>query len=68
MAYTPTYVIGDVLPMSIDIVGAFLNALAILAGPIAQLSVIVIVIGLIAVLLGTIFGLIHIPALHARRR
>jgi hypothetical protein len=56
MAYTPTYVVTDTAPITIDIVNLFLAALAGQMGTIAQLIVLGIILGLVGGLIGLVAG------------
>lgn len=60
MAYTPIYTGGDLGSMAIDFVGAFLNALTGQSGTLAQLIVVVVIVGVVATLVAAVFGLINV--------
>lgn len=57
--YTQVYDGQDLGEMSIDIAGVFMNALVGQMGPIAQITAVGIILGVLGGLLYLVFGTIH---------
>jgi hypothetical protein len=66
MAYTATYGIGDLTSIGVDIAGAFMYGLFSQAAALAQIIVLTLIIGAIALLIGAVFGIIKIPRIGRR--
>lgn len=60
MAYTATYTSTDIAPITFDIVGTFLAALAGQMGPLAQLLILLVIIGVVSGLVYAISNLIGV--------
>lgn len=58
MAYVPTYAASDIAPITFDVVGSFMAALAGQMGPLAQLIILLVIIGVVGGLVAAIGGLI----------
>ena len=68
MAYTGTYVAGDLKTIAIDIAGIFLAAMAGEMGTFAQMTALLLVIGVIGALITAILAIPLLFVRFARRR